>query len=282
LTATEQQTRVRTQRSWLRLLAETRTETDADAAANSAADPAGATKTMAVVAITAALALTTLNFFAYDPTWLVTTLDRLGLAGLALSLRATFFENDYGEFWRLVHWASVQIASYVVFPLVACRYLKLSVRDLGLSWRGKLRHGRAYLPLLAISLPFVALASLRSDFLSRYPFYQPLEGDGIWPYLAFWWLLYGLQFVALEFFFRGFLVHGLKHRLGFGAVFAMVIPYNMLHFQKPLLEALAAIVGGTVLGVLSLRYRSIWWGVALHLSVAGAMDVLSLLRQGWF
>jgi membrane protease YdiL (CAAX protease family) len=176
----------------------------------------------------------------------------------------------------------VQIGSYVLFPLAACRYLKLPVRELGLGWRGRLKHGRSYLPLLAAALPFVVLASLRSDFLARYPFYQPLPGDGVWPHLAIWWMLYALQFAALEFFFRGFLVHGFKHRLGFAAVFAMVIPYNMLHFQKPLLEALAAIVGGSVLGILSLRYRSIWWGVVLHVTVAGAMDVLSLARQGWF
>jgi membrane protease YdiL (CAAX protease family) len=64
------------------------------------------------------------------------------------------------------------------------------------------------------------------------------------------------------------------------AVFVMIVPYNMIHFQKPGLEALAAILGGLVLGSLSLKTRSIWWGAMLHLAVAGTMDVLSLVQRG--
>ena len=83
-----------------------------------------------------------------------------------------------------------------------------------------------------------------------------------------WWSLYALQFVALEFFFRGFLVHGLAPRLGWVSIFVMVVPYNMLHFGKPMPEAFVAIAGGVVLGTLSLRTRSIWWGASLHIAIA--------------
>ncbi len=63
-----------------------------------------------------------------------------------------------------------------------------------------------------------------------------------------WWALYFLQFCALEFFFRGFLLHGIAPRLGWASIFAMALPYNMLHYGKPMPEALAAIVGGIALG----------------------------------
>jgi membrane protease YdiL (CAAX protease family) len=95
-----------------------------------------------------------------------------------------------------------------------------------------------------------------------------------------WWGLYALQFVALEFFFRGFLVHGLVPRFGWLAVPVMVVPYNMLHYGKPMPEALAAIVGGFVLGTLAIRTRSIWWGAALHISIAATMDLLALWHAG--
>ena len=94
------------------------------------------------------------------------------------------------------------------------------------------------------------------------------------------WVMYAAQLVALEFFFRGFMVHGLKHRLGYAAIFVMVVPYNMIHFEKPLLEAIGAIAGGVTLGTLSLKTRSIWWGAALHIAVAGVMDVLALSQKG--
>jgi hypothetical protein len=45
-------------------------------------------------------------------------------------------------------------------------------------------------------------------------------------------------------------------------------------------EALAAIVGGIVLGTLSLKTRSIWLGAALHIAIAGTMDVASLWHRG--
>ena len=95
-----------------------------------------------------------------------------------------------------------------------------------------------------------------------------------------WWSLYALQFVALEFFFRGFLVHGLAPRLGWVSIFVMIVPYNMLHYGKPMPEALVAIAGGLVLGTLSLKTRSIWWGASLHIAIAITMDVCALWHAG--
>ncbi len=87
---------------------------------------------------------------------------------------------------------------------------------------------------------------------------------------------YGAQFVALEFFFRGFLVHIPKRRFGALAVLVMVVPYCMIHFRKPLPETIGAILGGTVLGFASLRTGSIAGGILLHLGVAWGMDSLAL------
>jgi membrane protease YdiL (CAAX protease family) len=89
-----------------------------------------------------------------------------------------------------------------------------------------------------------------------------------------------LQFCALEFFFRGFLLRGIAPRLGWAAIFAMALPYNMLHYGKPMPEALAAIVGGIALGTLSLKTKSIWWGAAIHISIAITMDICALTHAG--
>jgi membrane protease YdiL (CAAX protease family) len=55
----------------------------------------------------------------------------------------------------------------------------------------------------------------------------------------------------------------------------------MIHFTKPPVEALAAIVGGIVMGFLAYRTKSVWWGVALHVAVAALMDFLSLGHKGF-
>ena len=154
------------------------------------------------------------------------------------------------------------------------------MRDYGLRVHGIGRYVAPYAALFVVAFPFLLAASYSSDFQSRYPFYALAPHVGLWPYLWAWWLCYSLQFIALEFFFRGFLVHGLVPRFGFMAVFVMALPYNMLHYGKPMPEALAAIVGGVALGVLAIRTRSIWWGAALHISIAGTIDVLSLWHKG--
>jgi len=61
-----------------------------------------------------------------------------------------------------------------------------------------------------------------------------------------------------------------------GAIFSMVVPYCMIHYGKPFLEADAAIIAGTVLGSLSMKTRSIWAGFLVHGTVGLLMDILAL------
>ena len=59
----------------------------------------------------------------------------------------------------------------------------------------------------------------------------------------------------------------------------MVVPYNMIHYGKPFLEANAAIIAGIVLGTLALKTRSIWCGFLIHVSVAISMDLAALIQR---
>jgi membrane protease YdiL (CAAX protease family) len=214
---------------------------------------------MALVFVTTAVALTLNNF----------------LADGSLHL------SENREFNRLAFWAVVMVVTYVLPPVLLIRFvLRERVRDYGLRVRGISAHVPAYLLLLAIALPVIVVASFAGSFQAKYPFLDIAPGEALGPYLYLWWLLYWAQFVALEFFFRGFMVQGLAPRLGYASIFAMVVPYTMLHFGKPMPEALAAIVGGVVLGTLSLKTRSIWLGASLHIAIALTMDVAALVHAG--
>jgi membrane protease YdiL (CAAX protease family) len=90
-----------------------------------------------------------------------------------------------------------------------------------------------------------------------------------------------LQFFALEFFFRGFMVHGLKDKMGVYSIAAMVVPYCMIHFTKPLPECVGSLFAGLILGLLSLRTGSVWLGALIHIAVALSMDWLSLWHRGF-
>jgi uncharacterized protein len=93
-------------------------------------------------------------------------------------------------------------------------------------------------------------------------------------------MLYLLQFIAIEFFFRGFMLHGNKNRFGFYSILVMTIPYCMIHFGKPLPETIGAIIAGLILGMLSLKSNSIWLGIAIHFSVAITMDFCAIWQKG--
>ena len=271
-------------RFWWRYVTELQEAADRRSDAYRAATPgAEANRKAVVVLITAALSLTILNFGATsEPGWLIAMLERLGLDAWAEWARATFTLSVHAQRNGLVFWGIGQLFAYTVPPLLAIRVvLGERVSDYGLRVRGIWRHAAVYAVLLAVSAPFVVAASFTVSFQAKYPFYDLAPGEGLWPSMALWWLVYGLQFAALEFFFRGFMIHGLSGRFGYMAVFVMVVPYNMLHYGKPIAEALAAIVGGAVLGSLSLRSRSIWWGVVVHVAIAGTMDVAALFHKGF-
>ena len=82
-------------------------------------------------------------------------------------------------------------------------------------------------------------ASYRSDFTDHYPFYR-LSSRSVSDWLM-WEICYVTQFIFLEFFFRGFLLNALRPAIGANAVWFMVLPYLMIHFSKPWLEATGAI-----------------------------------------
>jgi membrane protease YdiL (CAAX protease family) len=258
--------------------------TDVRAAADASASTTRATdRKMVLVFVTAAVALTCGNFLSDGsrPEWLETILRSAGLHGVASRLHDGMLVSTHRDWNQLAFWAVVMITSYVLPAVLVIRFvLREHVRDYGLRVRGILPHLRTYAALYALAAPLIVAASFTASFQDRYPFFHPAPGHSLWPYLYAWWLLYWLQFCALEFFFRGFMVHGLAPRLGWAAIFAMVVPYNMLHYGKPMPEALAAIVGGIVLGSLSLKTRSVWWGVALHISIALTMDVCALTHAG--
>lgn len=191
------------------------------------------------------------------------------------------YEPRWAPLLELASWVGVRLLGFCVLPALAIRFvLGQRVRDHGLRVAGLARQLPAYGWLYALVLPVIVLASLRPEFVGYYPFYRHTARS--WLDLVSWELLYALHFVALEFFFRGFWLTACRPRFGSAAVFVAMVPYCMIHFSKPLLEVLAAIPAGIVLGLLAMRARSIWGGALLHVAVAWSMDALALLQGSGF
>lgn len=177
-------------------------------------------------------------------------------------------------------WSLACLVLFVLVPLFATWLgAGLGPRSLGLRVRGTGKHGKTYALLFLCMLPVIWFVSRRPDFQATYPYFREAARMTDPAFLLFE-AAYAVQFFAVEFFFRGFLVLGLKRWLGWSSVLVMLTPYCMLHFHMPLPEALGAIGGGAVLGVLAYRSGTIWWGVLLHCAVALSMDLLALFHTG--
>lgn len=196
------------------------------------------------------------------------TLEASGHTYIQLST----YHSLYGFAW----WAFSRLLGYVIVPVVLWKLLfpSTKVLDFGLRLRGFSSH----LGLYALCLGAVAIAMVlvarQPDFLAYYPFYKTASRS--WFDFLAWEAMYFLQFFALEFYFRGFLLGVLKRRVGSLAIFVLAVPYCMIHYGKPYLEAHGAIIAGVVLGSLSARTSSIYAGFLVHITVAGAMDFLAL------
>jgi uncharacterized protein len=187
------------------------------------------------------------------------------------------------QFWQLIYWASNTFLFYFLLPAIVVKFIfRERLSDYGLKLRHLFSYGRIYLIAFAFILPAVVIASYSPHFQITYPFFLPLDKSDLFPYLFVWELFYILQFFSLEFFFRGFMVQGLKKELGIYSVFVMMVPYCMIHFGKPLPECIGSIFAGIFLGLMSYRTHSVWLGACLHVGVAISMDLLSLWHKGYF
>lgn len=200
-------------------------------------------------------------------------------------LRA-YYNSQYRELLGYVWWGSWHLLAFILIPVFAIKVLlKQPLRDYGLQLGDVHKHWLGYVLLTTPIIGFAIMASFRSDFANHYPFYDLAHIS--WLDLILWECIYITQFIAVEFFFRGFLVNGLRTQLGSLSVAVMCLPYLMLHFPKLWLESTGAILFGFFLGVLALKSRSIWGGVAVHVAIALTMDFAAMIQtkglpEQWF
>ncbi|WP_086934700.1 CPBP family intramembrane glutamic endopeptidase [Agarilytica rhodophyticola] len=232
--------------------------------------------TMASVAV----CLLIIHYMKYDSTFQATLALLSSIQGQTThywsgKIQATGYGHLIGYCW----WTFWHVIGYVLIPcIVIKKVLSASIVDMGWRWNDTSTHWRGYLLLLSPILVFIIMVSQGEDFINHYPFYK--QAGRSWFDLLAWEFLYLLQFICLEFFFRGYFVNALRPAIGANAIWVMCLPYLMIHFPKLWLEATGAILFGLFLGILALRSRSIWGGFLVHAGVAVSMDIASLIKQG--
>lgn len=190
---------------------------------------------------------------------------------------------------KAYHWYAIRYASnlipgfIIVVPLALYWYLNDRDDSRFYGFSASNINLKTYFTIIALLAPIVFAASFTSDFQDAYPRYKfglpqtDAREQGM--LIAGFEFCYGVDFVFVELFFRGFMVMAIGRYLKTDAILPMVVVYVLIHFQKPIGEALSSILGGLVLGVISYRTKSIYGGIILHLGVAYLMEIAGAVAQ---
>jgi len=232
-----------------------------------------------VILLTAALSLLVIHYMKYSRAFRQTVQWLEGIFGISdhawsHALRVSPYAELYTHAW----WAGWHYLFFLIVPVLVVKFVfHESLSTFGWQRGTIFEHKWIYGVAMAFFVVFLSWFSFHnSSFAHYYPFYRLAYRS--WFDLLAWEMLYLTQFVALEFFFRGFIVQGLRVPFGSMAVAVMMVPYMMIHLPKLWPEATGAIVFGIFLGFLALRSRSIWGGVAIHASVALTLDISGMIQ----
>lgn len=181
-------------------------------------------------------------------------------------------ESSPYYFWFL----STAITLFLLPVIVAALGTNQRLQDYGIRF-GKQKLGWSVtLAAWLLMIPIViAAVKLYPPFLKKYPFCKAVANS--WQAFLPYQLAYGIYMFSWEFFFRGFMLFGLEKRFGNYSILIQTIPFAVMHFSKPLPEALGSIVAGIFLGVLALETRSFIYGAAIHWLVAMTMDTVCVI-----
>jgi membrane protease YdiL (CAAX protease family) len=201
-------------------------------------------------------------------------LEYVAMSGFFRTAFPEYSSQNHGLYPQL-WWAVVASFVYLLPALAIVFIFKEKLSEYGMRFRVKRKFFLLYIGMYLVALPLVIYVSTRTDFRNVYPFFRGAYGASTMD-IVIWECFYLFQFFALEFFFRGFLVIGLQRYIGKLSVWVAMVPYMMMHFHKPVLEAGGAIIAGIILGEVARRTGSILGGVIVHAGIALTMDMLAL------
>lgn len=185
-------------------------------------------------------------------------------------------DGVWGSYWTIVTALPFKLLVVLIPLIVLHRWFPQQPGFWGLTVRNV--RWRPYGVMLLIMIPLIAFAGTQPDFLAAYPRLKQIAF--IAPHTEYfgWFQLlyeisYGIDFVTIELFFRGFLIFAFARYAGAAAILPMAVFYCSIHFGKPLLECVSSFFGGLILGVVAYRTRSIAGGLAVHLGIAWMMEI---------
>ncbi len=129
---------------------------------------------------------------------------------------------------------------------------------------------------LCIMIPVLLIAFLFTNFKTVYPLSHTAR-RGVNNLLIYEFVHLCYMF-GWELFFRGFMLFGLSKKIDNRmAILIQTIPFALMHYRKPPLEAYGSIIAGIFLGIIAIRGKSFLPCAILHFLVALIADILGFV-----
>jgi membrane protease YdiL (CAAX protease family) len=167
---------------------------------------------------------------------------------LIVAFNNRFVEAEYDRF----------VLEFIIPIAIVLLVWREDPRQYGLrlgDWRLGIVVVAAGVAVMAVAIWFLGH---QPDFRAYYT--DTIAGRPMWRLV----LDTGVDLLAWEFFFRGWLLWALGRKYGTDAIWLQIIPFALMHVWKPEIEQLSTLVGGAVFGLLAWRTKSFLWGWLLH------------------
>mgnify|MGYP001223006904 CR=1 FL=1 len=169
----------------------------------------------------------------------------------------------------------LSLALFAVIPAVIVkRGFRKSLSDYGVrlgDWKFGLITVSVLLPVISVAM--LLPAAQMEDMRAAYPVDKTamLSAPMFLQYAVGRVLLF---YVAWEFFFRGFLLFGIRDAVGDAMAIAITtLPSALWHIGYPVGELYSSIAAGLLFGWLAVRTRSILWPLLLHAGIGLVTDL---------
>ncbi len=187
----------------------------------------------------------------------------------------------------ILQWYSVIyffIAAFVLMGVIPALVTKFILKEKLFDYGVRLGNKKGGLTAVAVLFPIIAFAFLlpaayQKEMRDFYPLFKgALEDYSIFQAME---ITRGLFFyTAWEFFFRGFLLFGMRKYVGdWNAILIQTIPSCLWHIGYPAGEIFMSIPAGIMFGILALRTRSIVYPFLLHWFIGVALDVFIIITK---
>ncbi|MBL8006674.1 MAG: CPBP family intramembrane metalloprotease [Ignavibacteria bacterium] len=190
-----------------------------------------------------------------------------------------YYENfSRDRFYSRVYWFLMDGGLMSILPLLSVKIVfREKLSDYGFTLGDK-KFGLITSGIfLAFMLVTVWIVSGSEKFAATYPQGGVKVKESLTVFVLYELCILIYMF-GWEFFWRGYVLFGLKEKFGYYSVFIQMIPFFILHKGKPEIELFASIFAGLILGIQALRSRSFIYSWILHWLVMLSIDGISVLR----